>query len=219
MKATKLAKAGCRALLRRYSPRLLYPVPVSSLQPERLYLYLDALWQRRQLNGAIVEIGCWLGGTSAIALKMLTRTGYPHRYLAIDTFEGFVPEQFAHDQELGAPAADRTMFDESSAGMVRRLLDHWGAPEVELLQADIASLSGDQLPEHIAVCLVDVDLEIPVYASLRRAYPRLESGGLVLVDDCPDSTSWIGARRGYSRFMREIGAVEQYRMGMGLLSR
>jgi O-methyltransferase len=99
------------------------------------------------------------------------------------------------------------------------LLDHWGAPEVELLQADIASLSGDQLPEHIAVCLVDVDLEIPVYESLRRAYPRLESGGLVLVDDCPDSTSWIGARLGYSRFIREIGAVEQYRMGMGLLSR
>ena len=91
MNPTKLVKAGCRALLRRYSPRLLYPVPTSALQPERLYLYLEALWQRRRLNGAIVEIGCWLGGTSAIAFKMLTRTGYPHRYLAVDTFEASSP--------------------------------------------------------------------------------------------------------------------------------
>ena len=173
MRPTKLARAGFRALLRRYSPRLLYPVPTSSLQPERLYAYLDALWQRRHLDGAIVEVGCWLGGTSAIASKMLIRTGHPHRYLAIDTFNGFVPEQFAHDQMLGVPANDRAMFDQNSPDMVRRLLDHWDAPGVELMRADIASLDSDRLPERIAVCLVDVDLEIPVYEALRRVFPRL----------------------------------------------
>ena len=205
--------------MRRYAPRLLYPVPTSSLQPERLYAYLDALWQRRRLEGAIVEVGCWLGGTSAIASKMLTRTGYPHRYLAIDTFGGFVPEQFAHDQDLGTPASHRATFDGNSVDMVRRLLDHWGAPNVELVQADIASLAGDQLPECIAVCLVDVDLEIPVYEALSRAFPRLASGGIILVDDCAEGTSWVGACAGYSKFTREIGASERFLMGMGVLSR
>ena len=218
IKPTKLVRAGFRELLRRYSPRLLYPVPTSSLQPERLYAYLDALWERRHLDGAIVEVGCWLGGTSAIASKMLARTGHPHRYLAIDTFNGFVPEQFAHDQILGVPANDRAMFEQNSPEMVRRLLDHWDAPGVELMQADIASLDGDRLPERIAVCLVDVDLEIPVYEALRRVFPRLESGGIILVDDCPDRTTWAGARIGYARFIREIEADEQYAMGMGVLS-
>jgi O-methyltransferase len=217
VRPAKLAKAGGRALLRRYSPRLLYPSPASSLQPERLYLYLDALWRRRKLEGAIVEVGCWLAGTSAIACKMLRRIGHPHRYLAIDTFQGFVPEQFAHDENLGTPAAARTMFDANSLTMVRSLLEHWGAPEVELLQADIVSLEVDQLPERIAVSLIDVDLEIPVYEALRRVVPRLAHGGIVLVDDCPDDTSWHGARAAYSRFVGELGDAECYAMGMGLL--
>jgi hypothetical protein len=218
IKPAKLARSRIRVLLRRYSPQLLYPVPTSSLYPERLYAYLDALWQRRSMDGAIVEIGCWLGGTSAIASTMLTRTGHRHRYVAIDTFDGFVPEQFAHDQMLGVPANDRVMFSKNSLEMVRRLLDCWGAPGVELMQADIASLDSDRLPERIAVCLVDVDLEIPVYEALRRVFPRLESGGIILVDDCPDRTTWAGARIGYARFIREIEADEQYSMGMGVLS-
>ena len=204
--------------MRRYAPRLLYPQPASSLQPERLYLYLDSLWQRRELKGAVVEVGCWLGGTSAIAAKMLGRIGHPHHYLAIDTFAGFVDEQFARDQELGTPASDVTMYDQNSIEMVRRLLDHWGAPEVELLQADIASLAEDELPEKIAVGLVDVDLELPVYEALRRVWPRLQVGGIVLVDDCPAETTWVGARVGYRRFVEEIGVKERYVLGMGLLS-
>ena len=102
--------------------------------------------------------------------------------------------------------------------MVRRLLDHWGAPEVELVQADIATMASDRLPEQIAVCLIDVDLEIPVYEALDRIVPRLVRGGIVLVDDCPEETTWLGARAGYSRFMAETGRDEGYLMGMGLVS-
>jgi len=200
-------------------PRLLYPSPPISLQPERLYLYLDALWQRRTLSGAIVEIGCYLGGTSAIAEKMLRRTGYPHRYVAIDTFSGFVPSQFSRDEQRGTPTSMRGMFDANSSRMVRRLLDEWGASAVELVESDIASLESDRLPDQIAVCLIDVDLEIPVYEALRRVYGRIEPGGIVLVDDCPDKTDWVGARIGYSTFMGEAGVAEEYVLGMGVVRR
>jgi predicted O-methyltransferase YrrM len=191
--------------------------------PERLYAYLDALWQRRYLTGAIVEVGCWLGGTSAVAWKMLAHTGHPHRYVAIDTFSGFVPEQFAHDVQLGTSLNSRDTFNGSSAKMVRRLLDHWGAPGVELLEADIVSLPADQLPQEIAVCLVDVDLEIPVLESLRRVFPLLQRGGVILVDDCPEEpreekSRWAGARIGYQRFVREHGLGEKYFMDMGIVS-
>jgi hypothetical protein len=149
---------------------------------------------------------------------MLRRIGHPHRYLAIDTFAGFVDDQFAHDQELGTPASDVALYDQNSIEMVRRLLDYWGAPEVELLQADIASLADDELPEKIAVGLVDVDLELPVYEALRRVWPRLQVDGIVLVDDCPAETTWVGARLGYRRFVEEIGVQERYVLGVGLLS-
>jgi hypothetical protein len=81
----------------------------------------------------VIEVGCWLSGTSAIAAKMLRRIGgHPHHYLAIDTFAGFVDEQFAHEQELGTPASAVAMYGQNSIEMVRRLLDLLGrAPEVE----------------------------------------------------------------------------------------
>ena len=109
------------------------------------------------------------------------------------------------------------MFNANSLAMVGRLLDHWDAAEVELVQADIASLAGTHLPEQIVVSLIDVDLEIPVYEALVRITPRLVQGGIVLVDDCPEKTTWPGARAGYSRFIAEMGQDERSLMGMGLL--
>src|ERR687893_2346276 len=110
-----------QAVLKR-RPWAIYGTPVTSLAPERLYWYLHTLWQTRAVEGAVVEIGCWLGGTSALASGFLQRTGHGKRYVAIDTFAGFVPEQFDRDP---APEGYRSTFNGSSLEMVRALLDHW----------------------------------------------------------------------------------------------
>jgi O-methyltransferase len=214
------AKRAVREVLRRYRPALLYPSPQSSLQPERLYAYLDALWRRRDLDGAVVEVGCWLGGTAAIADKMLRRIDAGHRYVCVDTFSGFAAPQFAHDCEVhGVPAGSADMFGGSSRTMVRRLLQHYGCPDVELVQGDICSMPEHRLPDAVAVCLLDVDLELPIYEGLRRVVPRLVPGGVVLVDDCPEETTWAGARVGYRRYVQEEGLPERYFMGFGLVER
>src|SRR5713226_10632121 len=157
-----------KKVVRRRRPDLLYRGPAVELDLERLYAYLDALWQRRELEGAVLEVGCWVGGTSAIAARMLRRIGYPKRYVCVDTFSGFVPTQLDNDVRHGTPREHARFFRANSPETVRRLLDGWGAPEVELVPGDIASIAADKLPEQIAVCLLDVDLEIPVYEGLRR---------------------------------------------------
>lgn len=209
----RLAKAE----IKRLAPTLVYPKPVSGLQPQRLYAYLDALWQRREVEGAVVEVGCWMGGTAAIAYQMLVRTGHRKRYVCVDTFSGFVPTQFDRDVEHGTPRSSRRIFSDSSRDIVARLLRHWDCPEIELVQADIARLDSGALPERIAVALIDVDLDIPVYEGLGRVVPRLAPGGIALVDDCPPSHSWAGARKGYERFVAEAGAPEEYFMDMGIV--
>ena len=201
---------------RRLWPRL-FRTPMSSLQPERLYAYLDALYQRRNLDGAVLEVGLWLGGTAAIASRFLANVGSPKRYVGIDTFAGFVPEQFDEDLSHGTAESHRGEFAATSPDLVRDLLDSWDAKGVELLQGDIATLPDAELPDRIAVCLIDVDLAVPVYEGLRRIVPRLLPGGLVLVDDCPPEYAWAGARAGYERYMREAGAEPLYRMHMGVV--
>jgi O-methyltransferase len=200
-------------------------VPVSVLGPERLYAYFDAIWQQRNVAGEVVEIGCWLGGTAALARQLLRNTGIEKRYVCIDTFTGFVPEQLAAERHL--PDDRRPTFTGASLETVRRLLRHYGCEDVELVAGDIMTLDEELLPPVIAVALVDVDLELPVYGALRRVWPRLAPGGVILVDDCPDDQAserayrfrFPGAKRAYVRFVDEIEHAPEYRLGMGIVTR
>lgn len=215
MRRRRLIPAAKTLVKRAAGPRF-YPKPVSSLQPSRLYAYLDALYRRRELDGAVLEVGCWLGGTAAIAHTMLVEIGHPKRYVCVDTFSGFDPGQFARDEELGTPPRLGGWYTANSVDVVRRLLRHYGAEAVELVEADIATVDPALLPERVAVCLMDVDLEIPIHEGLRRVVDRLVPGGVVLVDDCA-SELWKGARSGYTAFVRERGLSERYFLGMGVV--
>lgn len=206
-----------RVAARRVRARLFTRKPEAVLQPERLYLYLDALWKRRDLPGAVVEIGCYRGGTSLLASRFLRRSGFPRRYIAYDTFGGFVADQFHADVKLGTPGDFRRHFADNSLALVRRSLDRYDGKEIELVQGDIATLPDSALPDQIAVALVDVDLDIPVHRALERVLPRMVKGGIIFVDDCPENYSWAGARVGYTRFVDAMHLPERYSMGLGII--
>jgi O-methyltransferase len=206
------ARRGINAL----RTRLVQPVPV--LQPERLYLYLDALWRTRQLDGAVVEVGCYRGGTTLTAQRFLERIGGTRPYLAIDTFAGFDAEQFRVDANHGTPVSLAAAFSDNSLALVRSSLDRYGGHDVKLLQGDIVTLPEQTLPTSISVALIDVDLDVPVFEGLRRLFSRVQPGGLVLVDDCPEDTTWVGARVGYRRFVQAQGLPERYIFGMGIIT-
>ena len=191
---------------------------MTTLEPERLYAYLDAVWTQREVEGAVVEVGCFLGGTAALASRMMKNLGISKRYVAIDTFTGFVPDHFERDAAEGVSEKRRDDFraDEQT---VRRLLRSWGAPEVEVLKADVATLDEENLPESISLALVDVDLEVPTYEGLRLVMSRLGPGGLVLVDDCNEGAEWTGAKRGYQRFVQDHRLPEEYHLGLGVARR
>lgn len=204
--------------VRRLAAPVVYRRPVSGLQPVRLYQYLDALYHRRDLEGSVVEIGCHLCGTSAIASKFLAQIDAPKEYLCIDTFGGFVEEHAASDGRLGMRAENRRMFAGNSIELASSLLRRYGAAErVRLRQADISTIDPASLPATISVCLVDVDLEQPVHDALDAVFPRMVPGGVILVDDCPETSSWVGARRGYATWARGRGRPEVYRFGFGVV--
>jgi hypothetical protein len=187
--------------------------------PERLYAYLDTLWERRDLDGAIVEIGCFRGGTTRIAFQFLQRTGHEKRYVCVDTFGGFTTEQLERDLRRGVSKRWRAGFSANSRILFERLMRHYGC-SVEIVEADVATMAGAVLPGAIAVCLLDVDLEVPTYEGLRRVWPRLAPGGAILVDDCSECDNpFPGARSGYRRFLKEEHLEERYLMGMGVVLR
>ena len=207
-------------LKERFLP-LLYRRPVPELPAERLYLYLDVLWRTRTLEGAVVEVGCFQCGTAAWAMQMLRGIDARRGYMCIDTFGGFVAAQFAHDIRLGTSASRRSGFQANSRALVQRLVRHWGVPEIELVQADIATLSAEALPAKIIAGLVDVDLEQPTYHALTKITPdsfRAERFSSTTVVRIPTIRS-AARGSGTERFLLEFGLNARYELGMGVITR
>lgn len=198
--------------------RVLYRHAPVGLQPERLYRWLHALREVRDVPGSIVEIGCSVGGTAAVSWKFLDRTGDRRRYVCIDTFAGFVAEQFQADLALGNDPGNRHMFDGNSVNLARWVLAHHGASAVELVRGDIVTLDPARIPSPIAAALVDVDLAEPVRVALARVWPRLSPGGVIVVDDCSGEDHWQ-ARVGYERFVQEHDLPVEYDYDMGIVRR
>lgn len=189
--------------------------PVSGLATMRLYAYLDELNRTKDVEGAVVEVGTHLAGTSALAYRFLRQIGVERRYVCIDTFSGFVQRQFEDDVRVGVPAADGSLFSHNSVALVRQLLKLYGTEEIELIEADVCAMNLDELPSQVAVALIDVDLAVPIRASLDALYPRMAPGGVILVDDCPEVTSWVGARQEYLRWVSERGLEPDFSFGFG----
>lgn len=211
-------RVGVKRIAKSLLRPLIYRYPPIGLQPERLQLWLRTLIETSSVEGDIVEVGCSLGGTAAFSRRMLRNLGVAKRYVCVDTFSGFVPEQFDDDLGRGNRETNRWLFADNSSALVRAILDQHGATDVVLVQADIVTIPDSQLPERISAALLDVDLAVPIYEGLKKLYRKLSPGGVIAVDDCPENYDWQ-ARQGYDRFCKEAGFTPRYELGVGLIKK
>jgi O-methyltransferase len=179
------------------------------LAPARLEDYLQALRDRAELPGAVLEVGCFRGATTVIASRLLRETGQDRRYVCVDTFEGFVPDQFETDVEHGTPESFGIGFAENPRETFERTMRHFDS-NVEAIQADIVEIDVERLPPQVSVCLMDVDLAVPIREGLANVRPRMVAGGVMLVDDCDEGSEWRGARVGYEEYMASTGETPRY---------
>jgi len=140
-----------------------------------------------QVDGDIVECGCWKGGFS-----IFLGYSFPEKILWIaDSFIGFQPLENARYQyneerhipsyELGRPGTE----DDFTLERVKQRLE-----EYQLTGSRIKYLKGfvkDSLPksniEKIALLRIDVDAYSATKEVLDELYHKVESGGYIIFDD------------------------------------
>jgi len=202
---------------KRYIAPLLYKFPPVFLTPAGQYIWLDVLKNTGDTGAAIVEIGCYLGGTAAISAKFLSEIGSNNEYYVIDTFGGFVEEQFDSEFKYGGGSAMlRHHFTSNTPDLARWVLDRHGGKDVKIIQGDVTKSPDHLIPEAIAACLIDIDLADPIYECLCRIYPRIIEGGTIVVDDC-DSNTLYKAKVGFDRFLKEKNVEGHIRFGKGVI--
>ena len=164
---------------------------------------------RSGIEGGFVECGVWRGGSMmAIALTLLDEGESERRLVLCDTFEG-MPEPGAEDIAMtGKPAHPRWK---------KRLIDgesQWCRAELEEVRRNLFStgydparmrfLKGrvqDTLPcdaiGPIALLRLDTDWYDSTKWELEQLYPRLVSGGVLIVDDYG---RWRGCRKAVDEY-------------------
>jgi hypothetical protein len=186
------------------------------VSPERLVAIMDAVRYvvASGIAGAFVECGVWRGGSVLTMIKTLQELGVDDREIYLyDTFEGMTEpseadtslfEPPARETWLATPAGEKPwswafgseIFD---LEFVRGVISGSGYPmeRVHFVRGKVEETLPGTAPATVALLRLDTDWYESTRHELRHLYPRMSTGGVLIIDDFGH---WDGARR----------AVEEY---------
>lgn len=180
-----------------------YPYLFTPAQLSYLCASLDAT---RDVNGSILEVGCFRGETTIFLATHLKDAGDTRPYIALDTFSGFTKSAIIH--EVGSRNKQSSVysgFQVNDKKWLELALKQNKITFATIIEGDIENVTLDIPGACVSFCLIDVDLYQPVKSALDRIYPLLSPGGMIVVDDCIDGAPFDGALQAYIEFTSQHG--------------
>ncbi len=145
----------------------------------RLYELWTLVEQLKNVDGDILEVGVWRGGSGCLLARKAKLVG-------LETTTVFLCDTFAGVVKAGAQDSEYTGGEHSntSAEIVRRLAARLGLDNVRILEGTFPDETAHTIESgRFRLCHIDVD----VYESARDVFEwcwtRLSLGGVVVFDD------------------------------------
>ena len=169
--------------------------PFSLTSPERLAALCSATEYvvRHEIPGSFVECGVWKGGSMMAVALTLARLGAGDRDLYLfDTFSGMTrPTEADVDWAGGAVLDDWPAPEDGvSVGAVPRSdvqaalsTTGYDPARIHLVEGPVEETLPGSAPSSIALLRLDTDWYESTLHELRHLYPRLELGGVLIIDD------------------------------------
>lgn len=180
-----------------------YPVISDQITPERLRVVLHSFEQvlERNIEGDIVEFGCYVGTTSLFLRRMLDvyQQSTSRELHVYDSFAG-LPAKSTQDNSV---AGDQFKAGELSVSK-KQLLHEFHKAQLQppiVHKAWFSELSPTDVPKQIAFAFLDGDFYESIVDSLRLVWPVLSPNALVTVDDF-GREALPGAERAVREFLR-----------------
>ena len=161
----------------------------------RLYELWAVVGELADVPGAILEVGVWRGGSGALMAARAAALGIEDQVYLCDTWEGVVKtgalDTYYRDGK----------HDDTSLGIVERLLADMRLDRVECLQGIFPDDTGDKVADQtFRLCHIDVDVYQSAKDVLDWVWPRLSPQGMVVFDDygfpaCPGITQFVDEQR------------------------
>lgn len=155
-----------------------------------------------RIPGDIVECGVWRGGSMMLtALTLLQRGDTGRAIYLYDTFTGNTAPSDRDVDWRGKPAPTSSVFRASRAD-VEANVSSTGYPteRFRFCEGPVESTIPNIIPERIALLRLDTDWYDSTAHELNHLFPRLVSGGVIIIDDFGH---WQGARAAVVKYLRE----------------
>jgi O-methyltransferase len=188
------------------------------MDQERLALILKRLDQalEHHIPGDIVEFGCYLGTTSLFIARLLAVAATTRRFHVYDSFEG-LPGKTIEDASVAGSNFRAGELKASKRQLVRNFKHaHLKPPLIH--KAWFNELKSKDLPNQIAFAFIDSDFYRSIYGSLEIVWPRLSSGGAVIVDDY-NRSSLPGATRAVNDFFTVSNVRIQHQSNLAIITK
>lgn len=135
---------------------------------------------RNNIQGSVAELGVFRGDFSSEINRI-----FPDRKLYLfDTFEGFADSDVIYDREKDYTSnkfiTESNSFKDTSVELVLQKMPH---PEQCVVRKGYFPETAEGLEDTFALVSIDCDLYVPILAGLEYFYPRLISGGYIMLHD------------------------------------
>ncbi len=167
---------------------------------------------KNNIEGDFVECGVWKGGNLILFKIISENLNMNNQIYAFDTFEG-MPEPGNKDFDLKDINAKK-IYDNYKKKNIK-----WCYSNLEEVKLNIASFSSEyinsfkfikgkvedtlldnkNLPEKISLLRLDTDFYESTKKELEILYPRLSSGGVLIIDDYGH---WKGTKRAVDEYFK-----------------
>ncbi len=158
-----------------------YPIVSDQVTKQELAVVLVELRKvlAAQVEGNVVELGCFAGTTSLFLQRaVLGKDKTLHVY---DSFEGLPPKTVADKSPLGEQYKVGELS--VSKSVLINNFKHAGLPLPIIHKAWFDALSPKDLPDQICFAYLDGDFYDSIRCSLELVWPKLTRGAVVVVDD------------------------------------
>ena len=155
--------------------------------------------EERDIPGSFAELGVYRGATARLIHHYA-----PERQLHLfDTFSGFDDRDGAKDKSL-TDTVDTKLFRDTNLELTRSSVGQLNG-NVHFHKGFFPeTFTSELLKERFAFVHLDADLYEPMLAGLRKFYPLLSPGGIIVAHDY---NAWIGSRKAVDEFCAEIGII------------
>lgn len=160
---------------------------------DRCFMLYQCALATRNLSGNVAELGVYKGGTAKLLGEVFKGTN--KRTYLFDSFSGMPWTE-------GDKEEHSTMFEDVTLAGVKEYLKEY--PEMEFVPGFFPDTTKGLEDQKFSLVYLDADLYQSTKHGLEFFYPRMTSGGIIVMDDY-GSKRWSGVREAADAFAEAQG--------------